>query len=289
MQDVKKAAVIGYPIGQSLSPLIHKHWHKTCGIVGEYQKYAIPPDGLVTAVHGFINGGEFTPDGLIGFNVTTPHKEAIMPLLDHIAPMARQIGAVNTVKIQQGKTTGFNTDISGFKNQLETIVPDWPKDKPVLLLGAGGAARAAVMAFLSTSVPFIMVANRTREKAESLAHDMGQGRVTVLDWADRHQAVAGAGVVVNTTILGMELGMEGHKALDLDLSLADPHTVVYDIVYKPLETPLLKQAKELKLRTVDGLGMLVYQAAGAFKLWFDIDPAYDDTLKQKLLTRLNQA
>ncbi|WND03663.1 shikimate dehydrogenase [Temperatibacter marinus] len=280
--SIKRAAVIGWPIGQSLSPLIHKHWFERYEIAGEYRKIAVEPDHLETALQGFIRGNEFIPDGLDGFNITVPHKEKVIPFLDKVAPMAKRLGAVNTVMIKDGVTTGFNTDITGLKKQLDVTVPDWPKERPVLILGAGGAARATISAFLSTEVPFIMLSNRTKAKAEVLANELGQGRVTVVDWDDRHDAVTGAGVVVNTS----SLGMVGQPPLELDLSHADPETVVYDIVYKPLETPLLKSAKDRGLRTVDGLGMLVYQAAGAFKIWFGVDPDYDSQLKEKLLAAL---
>lgn len=281
----KKAAVIGWPIGQSLSPIIHKHWMKQHDIKGSYRKIAVPPAGLAESVKGFRSGGEFTPDGLCGFNVTVPHKETIMPLLDRVAPMAAKIGAVNTVQNKEGSLVGFNTDITGFKKQLETTTPDWPKERPVLILGAGGAARAAVAAFLTTPTPFIMITNRTRAKAEAVAAEVGQGRVTVVDWQDRDSAVAAAGVVANTTALGMT----GQPPLELDLSAADPLCVVYDIVYKPLMTPLLHAAEARGLRIVDGLGMLVWQAAGAFKIWFDVDPAYDQALKNKLHDALEEA
>lgn len=267
-----RSGVIGWPIGHSLSPVIHTHWFDQYKVAGQYNPYGVEPDQLKTAVDKLVL------EGLCGWNVTVPHKEAIMPYLDKIAPMAKKLGAVNTVVVKDGQTIGFNTDITGFKKQLDQSAPRWRQEKPVLIVGAGGAARAAVAAFLTTSVPFIMVANRTRATAEKLAADIGQGRVTVVDWDDRNTAVAGAGVVVNTT----SLGMAGQPPLNIDLSSAETDTVIYDIVYKPLMTDFLKQGQDLGLPIVDGLGMLVYQAAGAFKLWFDIDPEYDAGLKKRL-------
>lgn len=269
----KKAAVIGWPISHSLSPTIHNHWMKQKGIDGVYEKVAVGPDAIETAI------SRFKKEGYSGFNVTVPHKEAIMPFLDKIAPLARQMGAVNTVKIgDDGTTTGFNTDGIGLVTNLKKNVPDWPKDKPVLILGAGGAARAAALGLLTEDVPFVMITNRTRAKAEAIANDVGRGRMTVVDWDHRMDAVAAAGVIVNTTVLGMK----GQPALEMDLTSAAKDTVVYDIVYQPLKTPLLKDAEKLGLRTVTGLGMLVYQAAASFKIWFGEDVDYDDALRRAL-------
>ena len=276
MSTLKKAAVLGWPIGQSLSPLIHNHWMAIHGIDASYEAIAVEPDNLADLITGL-------PDkGFVGCNVTVPHKETVMAALDKVAPMALSIGAVNTVVIKDGVKTGFNTDIGGFKKQLDDSASNWPTYKPPLIIGAGGAARAAVAAFLSTEVPFIMITNRTQAKAEKIATEIGRGRVAVVEWENRHTAVAGAGVIANTTTLGMT----DQPALDLKLDLAASDTVVYDIVFKPLETALLKAANAKGLKTVDGLGMLVYQAAAAFKLWFGVDPVYDDALKAKLMEQL---
>jgi len=269
----KKAAVIGWPISHSLSPTIHNHWMKQHGIDGTYEKVAVGPDAIATAL------AQFKAEGYAGFNVTVPHKEAIMPYLDKIAPLARQMGAVNTVKIaDDGTMTGFNTDGIGLVTNLKKSVPGWPKDRPVLILGAGGAARAAALGLLMEEVPLVMITNRTRAKAEAIADEIGRGRMTVVDWDDRADAVAAAGLIVNTTVLGMK----GQPALEMDLSGAMKDTVVYDIVYQPLMTPLLEDAEACGLRVVTGLGMLVYQAAAAFKIWFGVDVDYDDALRAEL-------
>lgn len=268
-----KAAVIGWPISHSLSPLIHMHWMKKYGIEGTYEKIAVGPEAIETALK------TFRADGFTGFNITVPHKEAILPYLDKVAPMARQIGAVNTVKIgADGTLSGFNTDGIGLVMNLKKSVPDWPKDKPALVLGAGGAARAAALGLLNEDVPFVMIANRTRAKAELIANEIGRGRMTVVDWDARDDAVAAAGLVVNSTVLGMK----GQHPLDIDLSAAAKDTVIYDIVYQPLNTKLLQDAQSLGLRTVTGLGMLVYQAAAAFKIWLGVEAEYDDDLRSKL-------
>ncbi|MCJ9429862.1 shikimate dehydrogenase [Kordiimonas marina] len=272
-QTLKKAAVIGWPIFHSLSPLIHNHWMHEVGIEGAYEAVAVEPENLAAGVQRLV------AEGYSGFNVTVPHKEKILPYITKLAPLARQMGAVNTVKVEaDGTLTGFNTDGIGLVTHLKTSVPDWPKDKPALILGAGGAARAAALGLLLEDLPFVMISNRTRLKAEKIAEDIGRGRMTVVDWQDRNSAVAAAGLVVNTTTLGMV----GQPPLELDLSAAASDTVVYDIVYKPLETPLLAAARARGLRTVDGLGMLVHQGAAAFKIWFGEDVGYDDALKTLL-------
>lgn len=274
-----KAAVIGMPISQSLSPLMHEHWFGAAGLDGSYSAVKVAPADLEGQVRAFQQSG-FT-----GFNITVPHKTTIIPFLDKLAPTARQVGAVNTVKISDdGKLTGFNTDGIGFIKNLKEQARGWPRDKPVLILGAGGAARAAATALLNDGAPMIMVCNRTREKAQALADSLGRGRITVVDWAERNYGVTGAGLVVNTAVLGMV----GQPPLSLDLSGAAADTVVYDIVYKPLNTDLLLAAKKRGLQTVDGLGMLVHQGAAAFKIWFDRDAGYDEGLRVKLMAALGE-
>ncbi|PCI63876.1 MAG: shikimate dehydrogenase [Kordiimonadales bacterium] len=274
---LKNAAVIGFPITQSLSPLIHEHWMEEVGIVGSYSAVEVDPGALAD----FVKSAH--AKGLSGFNVTVPHKTEILQYLDTVAPLARQMGAVNTVKISaDGKLSGFNTDGIGLVNHLKASVPAFPLDKPALILGAGGAARAAALGLLTEKLPMVMIANRTREKAEKIAIEIGRGRMTVVDWDERNAAVAAAGLIVNTTVLGMT----GQHPLVLDLTHAAKDTVVYDIVYKPLETDLLKNAKSFGLRTVDGLGMLVLQGAAAFKIWFGHDVGFTADLRAKLEAQL---
>jgi len=273
ISDYKKAAVIGFPIAQSLSPLMHKHWMQQVGIDGDYEAIEVAPEHLGAFVE------EAKRIGLSGFNVTVPHKTAILPFLDKIAPLAKQMGAVNTVKIgENGFTSGFNTDGIGLVTHLKTSVADYSVDRPALILGAGGAARAAALGLLTEHIPMVMISNRTREKAEAIANEIGRGRMTVVDWNARMDAVAAAGLIVNTTVLGMS----GQNQLDIDLSAAANDTVVYDIVYKPLETELLANARSRGLRVVDGLGMLVHQGAAAFKIWFGKDVGFDAALRSKL-------
>jgi shikimate dehydrogenase len=272
-QDFKKAAVIGWPLTHTLSPVIHNHWMAKYGISGVYEKRPVAPDGIAEAL------GTMKAESFSGFNVTVPHKEAIIPHLDKLAPLARLMGAVNTVKIgADGKTTGFNTDGIGLMANLQQNMPSWPKDRPAMVIGAGGAARAAALGLLNENLPFVVITNRTREKAEVIAKDIGRGRMVVVDWEARNDVALTAGLIVNTTVLGMH----GNDPLELDISKCAKDTVVYDIVYQPLITPLLADAQARGLRTVTGLGMLVYQAAAAFKVWFDIMPDYDDELREGL-------
>jgi shikimate dehydrogenase len=191
-------AVIGHPISQSLSPLIHNHWFENSKVTGLYKSEDVHPSDLA----GFVQMAK--NKALKGFNITIPHKTNIIPFLDKLAPIARQMGAVNTVKIMDdGTCVGFNTDGIGLVAHLKKSVPDWPKDKPTLILGAGGAARASALGLLNEKIPMVMITNRTREKAEIIAQEIGRGRITVVDWDDRSTAVAAAGLVVNTTSLGM--------------------------------------------------------------------------------------
>ncbi|MCK0070147.1 shikimate dehydrogenase [Kordiimonas laminariae] len=274
---MKKAAVIGYPIAQSLSPVIHNHWFEQNGIEGNYEAIEVVPEELGMAVE------RLKTEGYSGFNVTVPHKTDIIKYLDKVAPLARQMGAVNTVKIaEDGTLSGFNTDGIGLVKHLKDIVPEYPKDKPALIIGAGGAARAAALGLVNENLPMVMITNRTRGKAEAIAGDVGRGRMTVVDWKTRAQAVAAAGLIVNTTVLGMA----GQPALELSLDHAASDTVVYDIVYKPLETELLKDAGERGLKTVDGLGMLVHQGAAAFKIWFGVEVGFDADLRKTLEAKI---
>jgi len=269
----KKTALIGCPVAQSLSPMMHQHWMQQAGIEGEYKSIEVAPEALAAFV------ADARQSGLSGFNITVPHKTAILPMLDKVAPLARQMGAVNTVKISaDGSFSGFNTDGIGLVKHLKASAPGYPVDRPALILGAGGAARAAAQGLLTENIPLVMITNRTRAKAEAIADAIGRGRMTVVDWDKRADAVAGAGLIVNTTVLGMA----GQRALELDLTPASNDTVVYDIVYKPLETKLLAAARARDLRTVDGLGMLVHQGAAAFKIWFGVDVGFDVALREKL-------
>jgi len=260
-----KAAVIGHPVKHSLSPMIHNHWLKKHGIDGSYEAIDIAPEKLQATLSQLID------QGYAGFNVTIPHKIAVMDICDEIGAVAQAIGAVNTIRIDGGKVYGTNTDAFGFIENLRDQQPGWnAAHGPALVLGAGGAAKAIVYALREAGVKDIVVTNRTREKAEELGE-------TVVDWQERNNAVQNAGLIVNTT----SLGMNGQDPLEIDLS--GSRAIVYDIVYRPLMTPLLRQAEDLGLPVVTGLGMLLHQARPAFKGWFKILPGVDNELQDMVL------
>ncbi|MEJ1976820.1 MAG: shikimate dehydrogenase [Acetobacteraceae bacterium] len=255
------AGVIGWPVAHSRSPLLHNHWLAQHGIDGAYVPLPVQPADLATAVAGL------RAAGFAGANVTIPHKEAVAALCDTLAPSARRAGAVNTLVFENGRTLGSNTDGFGFLANLQAhgVVPG-----PTLLLGAGGAARPIAAALLDAGAP-VVVMNRTRARAEALAADLPG--LVVAEWGD-WRALADRALLVNTT----SLGMAGHPPLALDLARAPAGLVVADIVYVPLETPLLAQARAHGLRTVGGLGMLLHQARAGFAAWFGVEPVVDQAL-----------
>ncbi len=208
--------------------------------------------------------------GFAGLNVTIPHKEAAFALCDEVEPLARQAGAVNTLVFAKGRILGRNTDGIGFIANLRQSGID-PAAGPVLILGAGGAARAIAAAFLDLGVP-VTLSNRTASRAAALAAALPG--CSVLDWAERDAGLAQHALLVNTT----SLGMAGHGALEIDLGRAPPGCGVADIVYVPLETPLIAAARARGLKTAPGLGMLLHQAAPGFAAWFGVTPEVDDAL-----------
>lgn len=262
MSAIRKAGVIGWPIEHSRSPLIHGHWLQRYGIDGSYVKEAVPPE----AVGAFIRG--LPASGWRGCNVTVPHKQAALALADEADDVARSVGAANTLWVEGDRVLASNTDVHGFMTHLALSAPGWDKrDRAAVVLGAGGAARAIVYGLLQAGVAQIRLVNRTRERAEELARPFGK-RVDVLDWQEVATALAGAGLLVNSTTLGMI----GQPRLELDLSPLPAEAAVADIVYVPLSTGLLKAATARGLRTVDGLGMLLHQAVPGFERWFGVRP-----------------
>ena len=264
----KIAGVIGWPVSHSLSPRLHQFWLKQYGIDGHYNAVAAEPAALSFIVPGLV------AQGWRGFNLTIPHKETIIPLLSEIDEAAKHIGAVNTVIIKDGKLIGRNTDAYGF---WENIRPHVKQKKKAVILGAGGAARAVLQALLDNGFTHIVLTNRSRERAEILAR--GNSYVTVCNWEDRSSNLHDADLLVNTT----SLGMAGKEALAIDLTLLPVTAVVNDIVYTPLMTPLLKDAKAKGNIIVDGLGMLLHQAVPAFEAWFGVKPEVTDALRAHVL------
>lgn len=270
MNSPVKTAVIGHPVGHSLSPLIHNHWIATYGLTGTYEAIDIPPDDLAAGVKKLI------AEGYAGFNVTIPHKQAIMALCEDIDPTARAIGAVNTVAIKAGKLTGYNTDAYGFIENIRQQKPGFDFTAgPALILGAGGAARAVAYGLKQASVPEIFITNRTAEKSQKLAKELG---LSALEWEKRNDALSNKNLLVNTTALGMN----GQPPLKIDLSALPTTALVCDIVYKPLMTDLLTAATTRGHPVVKGLGMLLHQARPAFEYWFKTLPDVTPDLEQKL-------
>ncbi len=273
-----KTAVIGHPIAHSKSPLIHNEWLRVYGLQGSYEAIDIEPEVLADGVRALVERG------LAGFNVTIPHKIAVMELCDEVDKRAREIGAVNTVTIRDGRLHGTNTDAFGFAQNILSACAneswnDWSFDGgAAVVLGAGGAARAVIYALLEQGAPSIILLNRTREKAEELAQT-GADRIKVESWQKRSDVLEGANLIVNTT----SLGMEGKPRLEIDLSKASSDALVTDVVYAPLYTELLEQAEARGLRCVSGIGMLLHQARPGFELWNGIMPEVTPELEEKVL------
>jgi shikimate dehydrogenase len=260
------AGIIGWPVGHSRSPRLHGYWLEKHGIDGAYIPLPIAPEHFAEAVRGLMHAG------FAGANVTIPHKRAAFEVCDTVDETAERAGAVNTLTFDDGKITGANTDGWGFLANLRAHGVD-PKAGPALLLGAGGGARAIAAALLSEGVN-VTIANRTAARAEQFVRDLPGPNI--VPWDHRDAAIADHALVINST----SLGMEGKEALTIDLSRAGRGTAVADIVYVPLETPLLRDAKARGLRPVEGLGMLLYQGIPGFRAWFGVEPKVDDDLRR---------
>jgi shikimate dehydrogenase len=268
------AGVMGWPVGHSLAPRLHGHWLRRHGVDGAYVPLAVPPDGLAQALRAL------PALGFRGCNLTTPHKEAALALVDRATPLATRIGAVNTVVVEpDGTLSGDNTDGFGFLASLAAGAPGWRADAgPAVLLGAGGAARAVAVALLEAGTPEVRLLNRTPDRAGRLAGAL-EGPVVAVAWAERAAALTGATLLVNTTTLGMA----GQPPLVLVLDALPRTALVTDVVYTPLITPLLAVARARGNPVVDGLGMLLHQARPGFRAWFGPDPAVDDELRAVVL------
>lgn len=265
---MRKACVIGWPIAHSRSPLIHGYWLSELGIDGAYTREPVRPEDLSAFL------GELETRGFAGCNVTVPHKETALSLASEADDSARSIGAANTLWVADHRLCATNTDAYGYMTYLDVRAPGWrTRDRPVVILGAGGAARAIIYGFLQAGVTEVLLFNRSLSRSEILAQHFGP-RVKVLEWAQRNHGARQASVIVNTTTLGMK----GEGDPGVDFTACDPATVVSDIVYVPLETPFLKRARAAGLTTVDGLGMLLHQAVPGFEKWFGVRPTVTDAL-----------
>jgi shikimate dehydrogenase len=267
------AGLLGWPVAHSRSPVIHNHWLARYGIAGRYVLFAVPPEKLEAAARGL------AALGLRGCNVTTPHKQAIFPLLDRVDDLARRIGAVNTVVVEQdGTLTGFNNDGNGFIQSLRDADPKWrPDSGPILVLGAGGASRAVVASLAAQGAREIRVANRTQDKAREIAEAVGPA-VKVVPWEQREDALDGVALLANAT----SLGSVGKPSLEMRLDRLPKGALVGDLIYVPPETPLLEAARKRGNVTVNGLGLLLNQARPAFNAWFGVMPEITPELRQAI-------
>jgi len=268
------AGVVGWPIGHSKSPRLHGHWLRRYGIDGYYVPLAVAPEDFEAALR------TLPRLGFRGVNVTIPHKERALAIADVVTDRAASIGAANTLTFgEDGAIEADNTDGFGFIANLRQHAPDWSAASgPAVVLGAGGAARGILSALLADGAREILLANRSEGRARDLAAHFGDA-VSVIGMDDVPSALADAATLVNTT----SLGMTGHPPLEMDLTAATPDLLVTDIVYTPLVTPLLAQAGNHGLRAVDGLGMLLHQAAPGFERWFGVAPDIDDDLRAAVL------
>jgi shikimate dehydrogenase len=254
------ACLIGWPAAHSRSPLIHHYWLRRLGIEGGYNIEAVPPEGFAEFVL------HLSAHGFVGANVTIPHKERALALT---VPddRARAVGAANTLWYEGGELRSTNTDIEGFVNNLDACAPGWDGATDALVLGAGGASRAVVFGLIERGIEHVHLANRTIERARGLADQFGANGHPVA-WDAIGDLLPRVQLLVNTT----SLGMHGQGALEIDVSLLPSHAVAADLVYVPLQTPLLAAARARGLTTADGLGMLLYQAVRGFELWFGRRP-----------------
>ncbi len=268
-QSRLRAGVAGWPVAHSRSPLIHGYWLERLGVEADYQLFPVPPGAFADFA------ATIGRDGLVGCNVTVPHKEAAFSACDRRTPVAGALGAVNVLWRENGLLNGDNTDVAGFLANLDESAPGWAERRGrAVVIGAGGAARAIVYALLARGVERVDLINRTMSRAAALARAYGD-RIVVAPWATLADALPGADLLVNTSTLGMV----GQPALALDVVGLPEHAVVADIVYVPLRTPLIEAARDRGLRTSEGLGMLLHQAAPAFERWFGRRPEVGPELR----------
>jgi len=267
MTRPRAACLIGWPAAHSRSPLIHHYWLRTLGMEGGYNIEAVPPEGFAEFVL------HLSTHGFVGANVTLPHKERALALSKPDA-RARAVGAANTLWYENSELRSTNTDIEGFINNLDACAPGWDEIEDALVLGAGGSSRAVVFGLVERGIKRVHLANRTMERARAVADQFGNS-VQAIAWDAINEVLPRAGLLVNTT----SLGMHGQPPLELDVGLLPSSAIVADLVYVPLETALLKAARERGLKTADGLGMLLHQAVRGFELWFGQRPQVTPELR----------
>jgi shikimate dehydrogenase len=269
----KLAGVMGWPVAHSRSPVIHSHWIAEHGLHGAYVLLPVRPESIETALRSL------PVLGFAGCNLTIPHKVSALTVVDRLDGLAQRIGAVNTIVVEaDGSLSGRNTDALGYIQSLRDANPDWRADTgPVVVLGAGGAARAVIVGLMDSGATDIRLTNRSWAKAHDMAQEFG-APVHAIPWEDRHELLSGAALLVNTT----NQGMHGEPALDLRLDQLPAQALVSDIIYAPLETPLLEAARQRGHVTVNGLGMLLNQARPAFAAWFGVQPEVSPSLITKV-------
>ena len=270
-----RAFVIGSPISHSLSPELHGYWLEQYGIKGSYEKIAVLPEDLEEFLAHIISSD------FVGGNITLPHKETVYQKIQSVNKIARILEAVNTIWIENHRLVAGNTDGYGFSANLDDFAPNWRKAKTAMVLGAGGAAKAIILALVYAGYEEIIIANRTHSRAETLADKMGrQCKSIAQDEISKH--LGNVQLLINTTSAGMK--NQGNS--EIELSNLPNSAIVTDIVYNPLKTPLLQQADALGLETVDGVGMLLHQAVPGFEKWFGIRPKVTPELRNHMLDLL---
>ena len=278
---IPKATILGKPVRQARSPVIHAFWLEALGLKGTYDRTELDPG----EVAGFMR--MMASKGYRGGNVTVPHKEEAFAACDRVSEAARLARAVNTFWFEDGAICGDNTDGLGFVAHLDETHPGWDADRPrVLVLGAGGAARGLIVPLLNRNIEILMISNRSPERADAILAEVRAERpgapISRIEWADLAQALPKTDLLINTT----SLGMKGKPPLVLDLASLPGEAIVADIVYVPLETDLLKSARARGLRTLDGLGMLLHQAVPGFERWFGARPRVTPELRAHVLADL---
>jgi shikimate dehydrogenase len=270
--ELKRSCVIGWPVEHSRSPLIHNYWLKHYGLAGEYSKEAVAPEALVEFLQ------TLQERGYVGCNVTIPHKERTAELVVKADALSRRTGAVNTIYVENAILMGANTDGFGFTENLKACSPDLKlSGSTAMIFGAGGAAKAVLAALLDLGAGRIVLCNRSLSRAQALARSFGPS-VQTRDWSAASDAMEDVSLLVNAT----SLGMAGKPELEISLDALPKKAVVYDIVYVPLETTLLRRARARGHPTVDGLGMLLHQARPGFEKWFGLAPEVTPELRRRV-------
>jgi shikimate dehydrogenase len=267
------AGVMGWPVMHSRSPMMHNYWMEQQGLAGTYVPLAIEPGKIGPALRAM------HPLGFAGCNLTIPHKQDAMEIVDEVDEVAKKIGAISCVVVRDdGSLFGTNNDWLGFLGNLKEFRPDWRADAgPVTVIGAGGGSRAVCYALLDQGVTEIRLVNRTRERAEKLAEEFG-GPIAVHPWEERHDALDGVAMAVNVT----SQGMQGETALDIQLDALPVDAIAADIIYIPLETPFLAAARARGNPTLNGVGMLLHQGPPAWKRWFGVEPQVTPDLRAEM-------